>query len=340
MQVPFAIAPRAEPGAALHAALAKQYWLGAVHHARDIGGTYNLNLQLHTTRGEYVVRVHRPWVTGERLALLHLIRSELAAKQLPVPLPLRTSGGATMIEHRGRLVEVEPFVGHDSVADTWECYVAGFAMLSRLHQALLPFSAQLKATPPLVSNYGTLEQLTAWTSNTREQVQRIAPTAANALAVCDAALALLRTLQAAALCMSPLPPAPTHGDYGGDNLLFRQAQIAAIVDWDFTGVRPRVFDLAYSLYWMFHRLQPHALPEHWQWQTVPHMLAAYNAAAWQPLTADELHTLPLVMAQVPLYWIAEAGWLADPMQAVLHWADQVPYAQWLVEHATEVAPSG
>jgi len=333
MQVPFSTGSRAEPSAALIAAVVKQWRLGTVAHVRDIGGTYNLNLHVQTTCGAYVVRVHRPWITPERLALIHMIKRALA-DDLPVALPLQTANGATAIKYDGRLVEVEPFVAHNGSATTWRRCEIGFAMLSRLHGALEPWTEQLRQTPPLVSNYGTLEQLRAWTTNTREQIAAATRTDRDALALCADALALLARLEHAGV--PALPHVPTHGDYGGDNLLFHGDRIVAIGDWDFVGVRERLFDLAYSLYWMFRRVQPDAPPEQWDWQQMFPLLAAYNAAAVQPLAGKELRALPLVMARVPLYWIAEAGWLADSAQAVLHWADHVPTARWLVDHADVV----
>lgn len=335
MQVPFPIGPRAEASAALIAAVVEQWQLDTVAHARDVDGTYNLNLRVQTARGAYVVRVHRPWITPERLTLIHTIKHALA-DDLPIALPVQTANGATMIKYGGRLVEVEPFVAHNGSADRLSRYESAFAMLGRLHRALEPWTEQLRQTPPLVSNYGTLEQLRAWTTNTREGIAVAMRIDRASLAVCDDALLLLDRLAHAWSGVPALPHVPTHGDYGGDNLLFHQEQIVALLDWDFVGVRERVCDLAYSLYWMLRRMQPDAALEHWDGQRALPLLAAYNAAATPPLTSEELRALPFAMARVPLYWIAEAGWLADPNQAVLGWADQVPVARWLADHADEV----
>ena len=336
MQVPFPIGPRAEWSASLIAAVVDQWRLDTVAHVRDIGGTYNLNLHVQTARGAYVVRVHRPWITTERLALIHAIKRALADRHLPVALPLQTANGTPMSEYDGRLVEMEPFVAHNGPANTWSRCEIGLAMLGRLHRALKPWTEQLRQTPPLVSNYGTVDQLLAWTTDTREQIAAATPTAQDALAVCDDALALLGHLMHAWSGVPALPHMPTHGDYGGDNLLFQGDRIVAIGDWDFVGVRERVFDLAYSWYWMFRRVQPDVLPDQWDWQKVPAMLAAYNAASVQPLVGEELRAFPLAMARVPLYWIAEVGWLADPAQAVLQWAEQVSVARWLMDHVDVV----
>ncbi len=230
MQLPFPVGPRAEPNAALVTAAATQYELGTVTHARDIGGTYNFNLHAVSERGAYVVRVYRPWVTVERLVLLHRIKRTLVEHHLPVSLPLPGVGGASIMEYNGRLVDVEPFVQHDGVADTWERYATGFVMLGRFHQALEPFSMQLIQTPPLVSNYGTPAQLIGWTKHTRDQIESATPTAAAALAVCDQALALLDLLQEGWKDTPPLLHTGTHGDYGGENVLFRREQIVAILE--------------------------------------------------------------------------------------------------------------
>ncbi len=68
----------------------------------------------------------------------------------------------------------------------------------------------------------------------------------------------------------------------------------------------------------------------------------YEATAHQPLNAAERAALPFEMARVPLYPIAEAGYLAaagDTMDAIAQTrfaGRHLPRAQWLVDNADRV----
>lgn len=325
------IGPRAEYSAALLKTLTRAYDLGAVRSYADLGGTYNVNLRLDTARGTFVARVHRPWVTPERLRVLRLVKQRLQAAQIPVAVPIPARRGAAWVQHDDRLIEVEPFIAHSGATDTWQRYEQAFAMLGRMHTALAACTA---LPPPRVQNYGEPVVLRHWVARTRQCAEVEQSPAARA--VCDKAAQLLQQIAAWwQHASADLPRQLTHGDYGGGNLLFQDEQIVAVLDFDFLDVHERVFDLAYTLYWMLERLESHAPFSQRSWQRVAAMLACYNATAQPPLTQAERRALPFEMARVPLYWIAEASFLPDPHAAVIQHARGVAAAHWLLDHADD-----
>lgn len=339
---PAAIGPRAAPDGRLLAAVAAHFGLGPPLASADLGGAYNLNLRVETARGAYVVRVYRPWVTRDRLACLHRVRRALADAGLPVPRPLAAPAGDAVAPYGDRLAEAERFVPHDAGADTRGRYAVAFALLGRLHDALAAAVPPETIVPPRVSNYGTPPLLRYWIGRTERRLRDAAPdeTVAHALAVCAEARALLGPMEDWWRAVGAgLPRQPIHGDYGGGNLLFADGRPAAILDFDLLGVRERVYEVAYSLYWMLVRLAGDDPPDRPDWAGVREMLASYNAATARPLGAAETRSLPLVMARVPLYWVAEACWLPDPARAVAAMAPTVRFARRLTEHGDEL-PGG
>ena len=332
--------PRAAADPDLLARVAARFALGPVLAATDIGGTYNLNLRVATAGGEWVVRVHRPWVGADRLALLHQIRHSLGNAGLPVPEPLAAPGGATILPYGDRLVEVEPFVPHDGSANSWERYAVAFAALGPLHDALATRIGRRAFIPPRVSNGGTPDTLLAGIAQTAVRIRRTPGDGARsrALALCAEAHDLLVPVRDWwAEGGRALPAAPTHGDYGGENVLFDHERVVAILDFDFLAIRARVFDLAYALFWALTRLEGRESPERRPWQRARELLARYNAATAQPLTAEESRALPLAMACVPLHWLDEARFLPHPARAVVAQADRVRFARWLCQHRDELA---
>jgi Ser/Thr protein kinase RdoA (MazF antagonist) len=152
--------------------LAESFGLDPVISTKDLGGAYNLNLLLKTEHGSYVLRVHRPWVTRLRLEQLQQVKDMLARAGFPVPLPLPTTSGETILRYKDRLVEVEPFIVHDGEADTWERNVIAFSLLGQLHNFLAAHTASIPLVEPVVSNYGTPGTLLRWTQQAAEKMEK------------------------------------------------------------------------------------------------------------------------------------------------------------------------
>ncbi len=334
------IGPRAEADQTLLDTVAERWQLGRVLEAYDIGGTYNLNLRVQTTTGDYVVRVHRPWVTTARLQTLQTIKKQLHAAGFPVPQPLATPAGATLLRCANRLVEVEPFMEGGNEIHSWEYYRIAFSMLGKLHDTLDAVVDRSAFVQPRASNYGTPQMLLRWTQRTATVLHRWLPTPmiTQALQICAETHTLLLAMQDWwQHAGSQLPQQPIHGDYRIGNVLFDDRRVLAILDLDFVAVRERVYDLAYSLYWMFRQLEPAHPPDAWSWEQARRMLHGYNAATDRPLSPAEVRAIPLTLARVPLYWIAEAGFLPDPARAIAELADNVTAARWLLGHNDQVA---
>jgi homoserine kinase type II len=318
--------------------LEQQYAFGPIRAYRDLGGAYNLNVRVETLHGSYVARVYRPWVTAHRLRALHTIKRWLHAQQLPILLPLPTVAGETLTTYEDRLVEVEPFLPHNDATEVWSRYAQAFALLGRFHTVLAGYAPAATLPPPLVENYALPTILAQWVEHAKHRIQQLSHAQATAaVALCKTTLALLEQL---ALWWTEagdrLPRQLVHGDYGVGNLLWRDHQIMAIGDFDFLAVHERVFDVAYPLYWMCRRLEPTTDPQGWAWDQVAAMMGQYNMNSQPPLTSDERRAVPFEMARVPLYWIGEAGFLDDPISAVLSHTEGVAAAQWLIEHAHEL----
>ncbi len=324
----------------LHNTVAEQYNLGAITSTKDFGGTYNLNMLLQTTRGVYVARVYRPWVKYERLTMLQQIKRVLEQNDLPAVLPIACKVGKTILSYQGRWVEVESFVAHNTVTGTWERYEIAFALLAKLHACFATKLEHIAIVPPLVANYGVPDVLLAWTLQAEQRIRQVLENEDTqlALTLCAETAQLLTQMQIWwNKTGHELPQQVIHGDYGTGNLLFRDEQVVAILDFDFLAMRERIFELAYTLYWMFRRIESTLPPDKLSWPLVNTMLKSYNDHSIQPLTSAEVQALPLEMARVPLYWLAEAHILPNPTQTIVQLGDNVRFARWIVEHSDELA---
>ena len=363
MHVDFEIGPRAEFTDSFVRSAAKYFGLAGVTEYRALGGAFNLNVLVHTSSGAFVIRVYRPWVTPERLDFLHVMKKALLETGLPIPQPIAWVKGSQLGVHTDRLIEVERYIKNDGVADTWRRHEVAFSMLGRLHDALAKTVTASQFVPPKVHNYALPKEMLKWIEQTQFLIRQsglgASAEAMRALQLCDEAKELLAIIQDCSLrspttssygsLRSPTPSAYgwvdtgyrlpkqlVHGDYGGANVVFNNEHIVAVLDFDLVDIHERVFDLAYSLYFAMGSLEyDKPLPER-PWHRVTQVVEAYNQSTENPLSAMEWEALPIEMARVPLYWVAEAGFTPNPVGSLLDEADGIQQSRWMLSHLSNL----
>ena len=253
-------------------------------------------------------------------------------------LPIPTTAGDPLLVHEQRVVEVEPFLPGSGAAESWPAYEAAFAVLGQLHGVLAAYARPYALPPPRVEHYGPPMTLLDWVARTRRRIQQARAGAGDAaVRVCDDATQILTCLHRWWNERGRyLPRHLVHGDYGVGNLVWAHKRIAAVGDFDFLAVHERVCDLAYAAFWMFERLEATRASANRSWPMLSSMIASYTATHRQPLTLHERRAIPLEMARVPVYWIAEAAFLDDPVDAVMSRAASVAAARWILDNASDL----
>lgn len=320
----------------------KHYQTGEIYHIYDLGGTYNLNLRLESASGPFVLRVYRPWVHPERLQQIQAQKRTLFQAGFPVCLPMTTRDGSTFFRFRDRLAECEPFITHDPPVHDQFHYMRAFTFLGRLHSQL---ARQTVAdfVQPLVSNYILPEEQKSWLAHVQQKIQQT--TSSHSLDqqiasdICRVTVQLTETLQHWWKEEgNRLPQQLIHGDYRLGNILFHKQQEApvALLDLEFIAVRERLYDIAYALYWMLWQQNAIHNPTQEAWKQILILLSHYNAATHTPLTQQELMALPVEIARIPLYWIAEARFVAQPVPAIVRLATSISFAEWALQSQAEL----
>ena len=268
--------------------------------APDLGGSVNLNLLVTDNRSLHVARVYRPFVTGQRVAVLQAVRRHLASHGVPCSGPIPTLAGRGWETFHGRAVEVEPYVAAPDAMHTLARVRIGLAVLGRIHALLQAFPAGPAAAAPRFANYvaatGLVPAVAAGTRRIR--AWRPAPPEAR---LADLADQLAETLAGQELdCPVPIRRQLVHGDFWDDNVRFRRRQVALVTDFDFLGERPRTDDLALTLYYTSVDIaditsDPAQLAE---------LVGAYEAGLGTRLSQDERAAIPRAMARQPLWSIA------------------------------------
>ena len=265
----------------------------------DLGGSSNLNLHLPDESGGYVLRVHRSWVSGPRLTAIQDVRSRLVRAGLPFLEAIQTRDQRGWLELDGyHLLEVEKYVWGEDM-EMGDRLLAAMPMLARTHDELsridagpaarqAPSASHVEARLALDSTRQAAAAIRAWAASPEEE--RIAALSER----------LAGELQRAERpYVEVLPRQLVHGDFWDSNVRFRDLEIVAVLDLDFMEERPRIDDLALTLYYVNSTLGPdHGASE--RVAALRSLVRAYDSALEQPLSSSERAALPFAIARTVL----------------------------------------
>jgi Ser/Thr protein kinase RdoA (MazF antagonist) len=292
----------------------------------DLGEVDGLSRSHNTTvlRPELgvVVRVYRPGVSVERVAALQAARRALGDAGLPVVPLIWSPWGRTVEAVNGRVVEVEEYVEHDGRMNTPPRLLSGVVLLAVVHDALADLRLGPEGDHCPDANWISPVDVA---SNVRAGVDRIRGWGDPANRdLIDTALRLADLVSEAE---APLAAGGAgqlvHGDFWDDNVYFRGEKLVAVADLDFMGNRPRVDDLALTLYFTDEEMQlAHAgdRPAEERIATLRPLVRAYAAALSTPLSEAEWQALPWALARQPLWGIG-------------NWVRRLPLEAQAKEHA-------
>ncbi|WP_169738875.1 phosphotransferase enzyme family protein [Jiangella gansuensis] len=278
----------------------REYPLTEVTLVRDLGGNYNLNLQVSTRQGAMVVRVAPEWVGTDRLVAVQAVRDHPRRRGWPIPRTVPTRAGEGMARLHSRLVEVEQYAEpRGTPMTTWPAIGAGLPWLARLHDALRTApSPPAAAHPPMVNQVEAdavlgpaIAAIRAWVLFAEEAAYVVAAER-------------LATSLASARRRFDLPRQLVHGDFWAGNVRLAGDQLTLLLALDFRGERPRVDDLALTLFFVNEHLgRDDTSPD--RIATLRALVDRYDAALTDPLSASERAALPYAILRTPLTFLRD-----------------------------------
>jgi homoserine kinase type II len=279
-------------------AAVKRTWGVDLAGSHPLGGSTGLNLGV----GGFVVRVHRRHVTPTRVEALQLAREAAAIAGVPTARSVLGGEGERCVIVESSVVEVERFVESDSKMDSLPRIRQAMPMLARLHDALATATLPEAADDLRFGNYVAAADLV---ERTAEGTRRIRTLDASLRPLADMAERLAEDVGEVQRHLPPLDAQWCHGDYWDDNVLFRGKEIVLVADFGFLNRRPRVDDLALTIYFTLCDIDRPGDPST--------LADAYDLGALRPLTDAERRALPVAVARQSLWSIAVwAAELDDP----------------------------
>ena len=269
-----------------------------------------------------VVRVYRPGVSAERVRALQAARRALGDAGLPVVPLIPSQWGRTMGVVNGRVVEVEEYVEHDGRMNTPPRLQRGVVLLAGVHDALAdlhlgpdgdycPDANWISPVDVASSVRAGVDRIRSWGDPANRDLIDNALRLADLVSEAEAPLVACRAGQL------------VHGDFWDDNVYVRGEKLVALADLDFMGNRPRVDDLALTLYFTDEEMQLAQAadrPVEERIATLRPLVRAYAAALSTPLSEAEWQALPWALARQPLWGIG-------------NWVRKLPSEVQAKEHA-------
>lgn len=281
---------------------------------RSLGGSTGLNLLAEGPFGRQVVRIHRAHVSQSRVHALQEAREVAFAAGIPVARAVAGRNAERCVVVDGLAVEVEGFIDSDGWMSTFDHIRVALPVLARLHDALadadLPEAGDDLKFANYLSSAEALSKTGQGAIRLRRLSSRLGPLA-------DLAESLAEAVTAAEADNGPLPSQWCHGDFWDNNVLFRSGHVVLVADFGFMNRRPRVDDLALSLYFTWWQLTVAGEPN--PKELIADLIAAYETGTTRPLSEQERRAIPLVLARQPLWSIGVWGVLLDdPDEVAAH----------------------
>ena len=283
----------------------------SLSNAEDLGGSANLNLLVSSGDRQFVVRVYRSHVTSVRVDALQYARTLLVAGGVPCAEPLLTDDGASFVTVDGNIVEVDPFVESDAKMDSLDRIASGLPMLGRIHRLLSTVDRRDALASPPFTNYVDSVGLVESTQAGTDRIRSWTPTS-DERDLADAADRLADAVAQSHAGLGDLSRQLVHGDYWDNNVLFRSGQVVMVGDLDFMGLRPRIDDLALTLYFTTYQLDDPFGED--GLRQIAQLVDAYDLGASPPLSAMERAALPIAIARQSLWSVAVWGAQLDDEQ--------------------------
>lgn len=300
------------PGSdALVAEVAALFGLSAPTDWQDLGGSWTTNIQFDYEGQESVgARIHRRHTSPDRLSAIQTARNAVSAAGIPAVECIVTPDGSSFMElDSGRLVELEPRIQWNAWMNTVPLLEVGFEVFAGVHDALRAAEIPAAGRTAIYANHIYSVEAASATRRGAERIRgwndvilsRLADRVSQHIEAVDAAEAPLRDRQVVQV---------VHGDFWHNNVLFRDQEIAAVLDFDFMAERPRIDDLALTLYFYLLKVEhSRGLPTAADRAQIRRFVDAYDATTTLPLSPEERAALPLAIARQPAWSVGR--WIND-----------------------------
>ncbi len=291
--------PRATFEAGELAVVCSHYDIGVIESIREYrrGSGRAPKAVIKTERGRFLLK-RRPLGSHgtERVAYTHALQQHLASRHYPLPKLIKTrSKRQTMFERDEHIYELFEFIPGESYDGSLDATGDAGRALAFFHRILGSFI--YKNYQPSWGTFHAAKGLEAHLKQIEERVP-----GAETKAILDRLRAISNEAAARVenLGFSSWPQQTIHGDWHPGNMLFRNARVVAVIDYDTARLAPRVIDIANGCLQFSITMQGHD-PERWPAALdegrFKRFVRGYDSVKDQVVSTVELEAIPWLMIE-------------------------------------------
>jgi Ser/Thr protein kinase RdoA (MazF antagonist) len=278
--------------------------IGAIEKIMDYrkGSRRAAKLIVVTVKGKYLLKRRACGRDGRtQVDFAHAVQRRLAEHRFPVAGLIETIDGETLVEHEGRIYELFTFIRGKRFDKSNPAAAESGRVLAHFHDILreFPNEPEVKHSFHLSLSFvqkmeGALESLSKQESP--EQLEGIEETISFLQSQYETAYK-----KVASVDFSSLPTSIVHSDWHPGNMLYKDGEIIAVIDFDSLRVSPRITDIANGALQFSMRMGEaehiDAWPDSFRGHTIQSLVQSYDQFTKLPLMASERSIIPALMVE-------------------------------------------
>jgi homoserine kinase type II len=284
--------------------IVSRYEIGAIQRIKEFkkGSRHSPKLIIDSTKGSYLLKRRASGSDDiDRVHFSHKIQKKLSNHGFPVAGLIETVDGNTLVEKDGRIYELFNFInGHRFDKSKPEAAESG-RVLAHCHDLLREFSEEQSITKTsfhqIENTNQVLSEILEVLSN-HEDVSNLEGMDSTVEYITSQFETAKRTTDSVGF--SSLPTSVVHGDWHPGNMLYRDGEIVAVIDFDSLRVAQRITDIANGVLQFSMRMgidDVNSWPDSFRGHTIRSMVQSYNSFTTAPLFPSELAIVPSLMKE-------------------------------------------
>ena len=255
-----------------------------------------------TSKGQFLLKRRACGRDGRiQVDFAHAVQRRLAEHRFPVAGLIETIDGETLVEHEGRIYELFTFIQGKRFDKSNPAAAESGRVLAHFHDILREFPNEIETKHSFHLKLSFVSKIGEVVSQLKkhephEHLEGIETTVGFLQSQYENAFAKVESVD-----FSALPTSIVHSDWHPGNMLYKDGEIIAVIDFDSLKVSPRVSDIANGALQFSMRMgdaeNVDSWPDSFRGHTIQSLVQSYDQFTKLPLMASERSIMPFLMIE-------------------------------------------